>query len=232
MGVPENIEQLAVSALEQMRTHPQHHFDWRARRELYHQSKIIAPEQVRQILGRLAIVTAEHVLPIFTAAFPTKRLPHHLVRYARKLVQGTIAVTAPRLDVLEHLAYHDLGIDCLELRGPAYNAEYAGTAAYKALLQARKGRHLLDRVETLRRCDDGGMLMGGGTASPEFDHLQHGSTFTDADFAHLVAYGDTAGAAAIAYACEQERFQLHGDRLREFWEWWVAVALPEAWQRV
>lgn len=232
MHVPESIERLAARGLEQMRTHPQHHFDWQIRRDIYHQFKAIVPDHARQIHGWLAIVTAEHVLPIFTTTFPAIRLPRHLIRYARKVVQGTFAVTEPRLDVLEHLAYHDLGIDCLQTRGPAYNAEYAGLAAYKALLEARWPMGLLDGVENLRREDDGTMLMGGGTRSPKYDHLQHGSTFTDADIAHLIADSDTASAAAIAYACDHVRFHLHGDRLQTFWEWWVTVALPDAWHKV
>ncbi|GAB4214083.1 MAG: hypothetical protein OHK0022_52100 [Roseiflexaceae bacterium] len=41
-----------------------------------------------------------------------------------------------------------------------------------------------------------------------------------------------AGPAAIAFACERERFQLHPQRLKAYWEWWVQVALPDAAARV
>ena len=74
--------------------------------------------------------------------------------------------------------------------------------------------------------------MGGGTQRPEFDDYEQGASFTDEDIAHLAAYCDTAGTAAMAYACEREQFHTQPQLLRDYWEWWVESALPQAWSYV
>jgi hypothetical protein len=130
MNVPHVIQRIAVDGLVQMRAHPRHHLDWRVRRELYHRFKLLHADKGSHAQGWLAVLTAEHVLPIFTSTFPHARLPSRLLRYAKKVMRGDIAPTSPRLDVLEDHGYLGTGIDMIDLRDEvAYNAEYAGDAA-------------------------------------------------------------------------------------------------------
>jgi Immunity protein Imm5 len=233
MKLPPVIEQLAVHGLEHMRAHPKHHFDWRIRRQLYRLFQEEDRRAGQRAHGWLAVIAAEHVLPLFTTTFPQDRLPIRLVRYAKRVLTGSIASTSWRMEILEDQGYMGTGIDMLDLRNGtiAYQAEYAGSAAYKALMEARGTHDLLDHVETLRR-HNGYMVMGGGSQKPEYDHYEHGSSFTDEDIAHLAAFSDTASAAAIAYSCEQQQLQIQAERLQGYWEWWVQHALPEAWSRV
>ncbi len=233
MKVPADIQRLATQGLEQMYANPKHLFDWSIRRSLYQQFQKEDQAAGYQAHGWLAVIAAEHVLPIFTSTFPHDLLPVRLVRYAKRILTGSIARTSRRIDILEDDGYMSTGIDMLELRDGviAYNAEYAGAAAYHALMEARGAHHLLDSVETLRR-RDGFYVMGGGTQRPEFDGYEQGSSFTDEDIAHLAAYCDTAGVAAIAFSCNREQFQIQPERLQEYWEWWVQVAIQEAWSLV
>lgn len=233
MKVPSEIQQLAADGLEQMYANPKHHFDWRIRRQLYRQFKKINRLAGHQAHGWLALIAAEHVLPIFTSTFPDDRLPARLVRYAKRVLTGSIASTSWRIDILEDHGYMSTGLDMLELRDGkiAYDAEYAGAAAYHALMQARGQHDFLEHVEDLRR-QNGYFVMGGGALRPEFDYYEQGASFTDEDIAHLSAYCDTAGTAAIAYSCDHQQLQIHSHRLQEYWEWWVQSAIPEAWSHV
>jgi hypothetical protein len=232
MALPDNIQRLVTDGLSAMRAHPDHHFDWRTRRMLYRMFRETDARVGPTAHGWLAVIAAEHVAPMFTTTFPDDRLPLRLLRYATRVLTGSLAPTSWRLDILQDQGYMGTGIDMIDLRDGvvAYHAEYAGDAAYKALMEARGTHDLLDHVETLRR-RNGTMVMGGGTTDAAFDSYEHGATFTDLDIAHLAAYSDTASAAAIAAACEAEREHIHPDRLRAYWEWWGGTAVPEAWRR-
>ncbi|HEU4323543.1 MAG TPA: Imm5 family immunity protein [Roseiflexaceae bacterium] len=224
------ITDLAAQGLEQMENHPKHHFDWRTRREIYRLLRDKHGRAGTQVHGWIAVNAAEYVFPIFAAAFPDDRLPGRLIRYAKRILNGSIDRKSWRIKMLEEEGYMGTGIDNMVVRNdlPAYNADYAGAAAYHALMEARGALRLLDNVEGLRRRD--GMFVSGGmeTADPTEDSR----LFTDEDIAHLAAYSDTAGPAAIAFACEHEQFLVHPERLRVFWRWWVEVALPDAAGRV
>ena len=235
MKVPQEIQRLANEGLKGVSNVAHSHFDWRIRREMYRQFRGTVGEKQGQLIhGWLSVISAEYVLPIFTSTFAKDPLPKQLIKYARRILEGQVSTESKRLDILEDQGYMGTGIDMLDLRGDivAYNAEYAGEAAYKSLMEARRSCMLLEGVETLRRDYDGGLIMGGGSTSPEFDHLEHGSTFTDEDIAHLAAFSDAASSAAIAFSCEVERFALRQAQLQLFWQWWVNEALPEAWSHI
>jgi hypothetical protein len=72
---------------------------------------------------------------------------------------------------------------------------------------------------------------------PAHAHL-HGNLpppdeITDEDIGYLSAVGDTAGAAAMAWACRSRTELVYDpDRLLGFWTWWTDEALPAAWAGV
>jgi hypothetical protein len=231
MDVPLEIQRLASEGLSSANNNPLAHFDWQIRREMYRKFRtIVGNEPGKQVHGWLSVISAEYVLPIFKATFSDDPLPERLIRYAKRVLEGRISADSQRLILLEDQGYMGTGIDMLDLRDGriAYDAEYAGNTAYKALVEVRNKHILLERVETLRR-DKGYLIMGGGSTSAEFDHLENGITFKDEDIAHLAAFSDTASTAAIAYACESQSFTLSREKLRKFWQWWVSEALPKAW---
>ncbi len=129
------------------------------------------------------------------------------------------------LDALEDEGYMATGIDCTTWHSIiAYNAEYAGEAAYKALMEARGIHNLLNATEQLIR----------GQQVQTFHLPKHVTPdeVTDREIAQLAAYSATASAAAIASACDKERPHLDRHQLKVFWEWWATTALAEAWAHV
>jgi hypothetical protein len=122
----------------------------------------------------------------------------------------------------------------------AYNAEYAGWSCYKALLEVRGKRDLFDDLSRVKRGPTGDYEHVGNTtrvhwpriSTGEYARWQSGETFTDEDMAHLAAYGDTAGVAAMASACAVETRLIDSNKLLTFWEWWANSAMPEAWNKI
>ena len=227
MYLPLPIQFLAEQGLAAMRAHPQHHFSWRVRREIYHALQRIDRPIGSQTHGWLALFTAQHVLPIFTQAILDDPLPQKLVRYAELILLGKRRQKSARVNRLLEDGYHGSGIDNLAWRSiQAINAEYAGEAAYKALLEVSGRCDLLDGIET-------GLERGWVQARNTFNTKTRETPYdvTDAGIAHLAALSDTASSAAIAYACKAEARLLNRSRLQEFWEWWAITALPPAWER-
>jgi hypothetical protein len=205
--------------------HPEHHYDWRRRRDMYQHMHDYYGERGHEAHGWLAVVAAEQVLPLFTSTFPDDPLPPRLVESARQIMQKVIPPQSDALDALEDEGYLATGIDCMTWRSTiAYNAEYAGDAAYKALMEARGIHDLLQATERLVR----------GQEVQVFDLPENmtAEAITDREIAHLAAYSDTASAAAIASACDKEQFRLTRHELKVFWEWWATTAIAEAWTHV
>lgn len=225
MQVPLDIQSIVTDGLSHMDSHPGHHFDWRIRRDMYHRMKNQYGQRGSESHGWLAVITAEQVLPLFTATFPDDLLPQQLVHCALQIMQKTVDPNSKDALELEDHGYLSTGIDCMTWRPViAYHAEYAGDAAYKALMEARGEYQLLDHTEQLIRGQAAQVFHMPANTSPD--------EVTDSDIAHLAAFCDTAGSAAIAFACHKERFLLDRQRLKLFWEWWATTAIPETWARV
>jgi hypothetical protein len=225
MLVPNDVTRLVQAGLLQMRINPDHHYDWRIRRMLYELMNATYGKQGYEAHGWLAILAAEFVLPIFLAAITDDPLPEQLLDCAQKVIQR--AVPRDSAVVMELLEEGCLGtgLDCIDWRDTiAYNAEYAGEATYVALVEANGNHDLLEAIEECVR--------GEGVVAFNLPQGMTLDDITDYEIADIGLYRDTASAAAIAYACEKERYLLEPQRLNEFWEWWATEAMAEAWKRV
>src|SRR5690606_24868071 len=141
--------------------------------------------------GWIAVLTAQKVLPIFDHAFPEDTLPSRLLSLAIQVVQGQVPGKSEQVMELLEAGYQATGIDNFSWRKKAvYNAEYAGNACYKALLEAKGSQDLLEQIEQ------------EGKFTRMFLMNRPPDQVTDENIAHLAAYSDTASAAAIAYACD------------------------------
>ncbi len=226
--LPSDLRLLAESGLRAMECHPEHHYDWQTRRTLYRTSRSTYPTLSSSFIGWLAVLAAQYVLPIFTSAITDDDLPQKLVTYAEKIMKGQRRPRSSRVSYLLDQAYLCTGIDCLVWRTiTVYNAEYAGTTTYKALIEASGEYDLLENIE---RDIERGWVEPRNRSRKDRQPI-YPSDITDSDLAHLAACGDTAGSAAIAYSCARESFTLDATKLRHFWEWWVYSALPHAWQK-
>jgi hypothetical protein len=222
--LPLSIINLVADGVSQMRSHREHHFDWRVRRDLYRALHALPHPQAYAVHGWLAVITAEYVLPIFTTAIDDDPLPQKLVACAREVMEGVVPRNSVKVQELLEEGYQGTGIDCLDWRDTVnYAAEYVGTATYKALLEANGAHDLLAHTDQHVRGQTVQVFHWQQTVAP--------SEVTDYHIAELAAFSDTASAAAIAYACHSDRYQLEPQRLKAFWEWWAHVALPAAWQR-
>ena len=206
MKTPDKVRELANVGLEEAYRHPQHHFDWRIRRQIYRLFTMYPLGS--RVHDWLAVLTAERVLPIFSTTFPDDDLPPRLFEAAKRIAEDPITVKEIDLDVLLSEGYHGVGLDATQWHNKiALNAEYAGFAAYKALVEVSGNYDLLGGVGKIKRgtYPSGESVMSiGGTDTIAI--WETGDTFSDEDIAHLAAYSDTASAGAMASACAEAVF--------------------------
>lgn len=220
MDVPKDIQAMVLNGLQRMNEHPDHHYDWRNRRDMYQLMQDKYGQEGRDAGRWLALITAKKVLPIFTSTIPDDPLPQNLVYAAHQIMTQVISSESESISGLLDDGYHGTGIDCVLWRSvTAYNAEYAGHAAYCSLGEAMGYPSLLQKTEEYARVD-----AEITRTTPE--------KITDLDIAHIDAYGDTAGAAAIAASSQKKHLRLNRKKLRAFWKWWAEIAIPEAWAKV
>ena len=226
MRFPDDISNLAHHGLLQMRQHPEHHFDWRTRRAMYRVMKNSYKRRGYIAHGWLATITASYVLPIFSASIVDDPIPQQLLSCAEQIMQKTVRRRSREVNVLiDDVGYYGTGTDWMDLRDvTAYNAEYAGFSVYKALIEANGAHDLLESTDAFLRGEAVGQLPNFRDIPPE--------NATDYHIADSISYSDTASTAAIAASCAKERYELDPQKLALFWDWWVTIALPEAWKRV
>ena len=219
-----DILEVAHIGLERMRQHPLSYYDWQVRREIYKLLNVNSTSLPDRRHQSLALQAAEHVLPLYVRTEADDQLVYQLLETARAFTQNQIDIA--KVNEVEEAGYNAaqwFGYD-FEKDKWNYQSAHAGFAAYKALVEVR---HLIDPWDGIDRLSKGdGVHRLGGEPHPEGWTV--GADFTDADWNHLAAFGDTAAAAAFAYATTVHSEQCNPSRLIEFWEWWIGVALPKA----
>jgi hypothetical protein len=68
------------------------------------------------------------------------------------------------------------------------------------------------------------------TAKYYLEKTMHGNDFAEDQITDLAATGDTAGAAACAYAYDNARQKIDPARFAEFWRWWLTEAFVYAYE--
>jgi hypothetical protein len=200
------------------------YFDWRKRREIY---KLLNVDSVTTSNPRhkfLAILSAEYVLSLFKPIYPDDSLVFDLFEGAKAFTEYRVA-DIDKLDEIEDAGYHSsqwFGYN-FETKQRNYQSAYAGFAAYKALVEVR---HMIDPWQYVDNMSKSNGVMRFG--STDHSGWTSGHDFTDEEWNHLAALGDTAAAASFAYATSHTLDQCRPKLLYEFWKWWVEVALPKA----
>lgn len=151
----------SIQTMRQMLAkHPFHQLDMTARMDFYSLLDGVDTVPPYAVRSWLAILSAERVLPSFTAVFPTISIPRRAVRLAISIVQGKYTSQSPRVRVYTELAYHASGNHWghVEQTVPWYS-HLAGLAACKTLYEI--------------------------CGSPPFSHFQHLETIDTPMKAHL-----------------------------------------------
>jgi len=215
---------IAKSELNRLDPDTLSYFDWRKRREIYKLLNVDSKTTSNPRHKFLAIQSAEFVLPLFQPIHTDASLVFELFACAKALLENRVDDFA-KLDKTEDDGYNAsewFGYN-FEKEERDFQSAYAGFAAYKALVEVR---HMIDPWKHVDNLSKGKGVMRFG--SPNYSGLTSGHDFTDEEWNHLAALGDTAAAASFAYSTSRTSDQCQPKSLYEFWKWWTEVALPKA----
>lgn len=194
---------------------PHHCLQAQKRQEIYEAFGPRTDRQATRARGWLAVITARHVLPIFEQALPEETNPRKLIEIAEATLRGNLRVEEAIHEAAEghEIAGRLWGREEIEV---TWNAYLAGTAAHRALAEAA-GVDPFMEISWIRASESPAQ---GGQPIP-FDQLP------DEKLAERL--GDTASAAAVAYAYDADQLKCDPNKLLEFWSWWLEDAIPAAW---
>ena len=215
---------IAKTELKRLNPDTVSYFDWRKRREIYRLLNVDSGTTSNPRHKFLAIESAEFVLPLFRPIYPDDSLVFELLEGAKAFFENRVD-DFEKLDQTEDAGYHAsqwFGYN-FEKEERDFQSAYAGFAAYKALVEVR---HMVDPWKYVDHMSKGNGLMRFG--STDHSGWTSGHDFTDEEWNHLAASGDTAAAASFAYSASRTADQCQPKLLYEFWKWWAEVALPRA----
>jgi hypothetical protein len=211
MPLPPEVKQLTESALARI----QQAFDQQYTRELL--AKIhpafgwpIDPGANRA-RAMVAILTAEHVLPIWKACFPAESTPDRLLALAREMTAGQVNIEQA-YEFADHALFMiGSAVDNMDLDVGAYSfrADFAGKAAYYAL------QYLIQQYCFTHK------IPLHGYRDLETDDLI--APWCEVMITALKAY---AGIGADDYGDWSGSYD--PEKSQEFWRWWLteAIAAP------
>lgn len=235
MAIPTELDTSIQAALLSVLSDAKHDFNWQLRQVLYKTLDKVCQSDIKKTRGWLALFAAEKVLPIFTSFTSNAPSPHNL--YPQKLILMTKGIIEDSVnqeiaaELLED-AYHSSDIwGSVNQEGDFdFGAHYAAIAAYKALSETTLGEDQFSCAKNhAKSTRDGSITFFGGQAPT--DRWITSEFFSDFDWARLIAVGDTAGTAAVAFSYRSGSNYCDIKKLKEFWEWWLLEALPEAWEK-
>ncbi|MCU0490489.1 MAG: Imm5 family immunity protein [Chloroflexaceae bacterium] len=192
---------------------------------------IPAPQQRRQIYqaiggwedikscrirARIAILAAEHALPIYQESYPEDDLPKKLIEGARTFLQNP--VISKEIEELHEWAYnasgHSWGYDEDEL---PLSVDYAGQAAAAALSGTTHGLYFLQDL-------DSGYGEQRGTAT----HIIQVEEWTNIRLLDFINACDSAILAGAAVSFDIETDEFNPKIWKKYWTWWLTKCIPAA----
>src|SRR3990172_2702212 len=204
--LPTDLSQSINRAKALMIAHPEYQLTPFHRREIYQTISSIGPPVDHLTQGWLAIATVQRVLPVWDDSqlyshMPEDLLPEQFLAMSEDVWHESISTEQAKS--ISAKAFARL----VELAGTAPFTEAAGffvvLAAHAALREA--------------------------AGQDPFESVIIRENHTDAYLDPLCS--DAAKYAAAAYSGPVWIPSPQNKRRREFWEWWLDVAIPEAWQK-
>lgn len=215
MQVPEKPDSLINHLVINIQRDPHHHIPAQKRQEIYEAFGPRTDRQATSARGWLAVITARYVLSIFEQALPEETNPRKLIEMAEATSRGNLRVEDAIREAAEghEIAGRLWGREDTEV---TWNTYLAGTAAHRALAEAA-GVDPFKKISWILASESPDQ---GGQPIP-FDQLP------DEKLAERL--GDTASAAAVAYAYDVDQLKCDPQKILEFWRWWLMEAIPAAW---
>jgi hypothetical protein len=234
MSVLSKVQLLTKEALAIMRSDPQHNLPPIRRHEIYqvmNDATTINPPALNFIRGKLGLLTAQYVLPIWQNISPIWTYSEEEIKkWNLSLEEVEQFKNLPDDNVLPERLI-DMIKGLLE-----------GTYSLDAVLLRIKEEHISDTVGTLvleffevrndlplvacHACETAYSALHETLGYESLGKLPELEKYTDDDLPpHLC---DSATYAVIAYAGGTRKEPVDLNKRREFWEWWLTEAIPMA----
>lgn len=239
MEIPKDLQREIDQALDRIDKDPEHHYLPKYRQTLFYISK--ADPVLLKTWKRLALVTAQHVLPIYekfidssgrTFEYYDVRYPSKAIKLAEAILQGKASKEAGYGTA--NGAYDQSDFDYRLICQPVpFNVYQASWTANMALLEVSKEN--IDQFSKLPHVGyyDNGFGSGhniGERIAQQFPDGIAGIDFTDVLWSQT-GHSDTASVASTAWAYDPYSKDVNSDKLHEFWNWWLTDGIQEAWKR-
>jgi hypothetical protein len=212
MPIPTGLKKLTDDALNRMKASADHQIAPPILAEMHNAFGIPIDPIANRARGYVAILTAEHVLPIWKAHLPNETTPDQVLVLAHEILMGNANIDEV-YDFADHARYM-LGnaVDNMDLDLGEYSfqADFAGKTTHNAL------RYLIHLYCFTRKIS----LYGYRELEPEDLNDPWAETMITA----VQAY---AGIDQDEYGEWSGKFD--PVKCQTFWQWWLTEAIPAAW---
>ena len=244
MQIPSTVQSLIDEGHQLLNSNPATTLDWTFRARVYEEIERSEPAYARTARARLALSAVRKVFPLLqeysNAGYWDELLPQAMTALVALVEHKADPAEARRVeDDMYHatgnwaMMYEDDESYPLVPGKYSLGADFAAVALYKALGEANGQR--VSPFANLGSFKQVGIATfppkGQNTQGVQFEENRlSGQQFSEHVIAGLAGTGDTAGAAASAYAMDDSQLGVSQARLKEFWQWWLSEALPGTYQ--
>jgi len=250
MELPTKTQELVLTCLEKMRSDPRHLLTFSDREAIYDSFGLLLNDEVRdeknnswwmvlskasQVLGWLAVLTARKVLPIWeqnpVPNDPNDKIYSHdpleMLEIAEGVLRETVDADTIRGGCVDRFYFGTVGVqnftsanaaDAMETAFAALNVGFCGKESY------RDGRDFTITAITAYALIDENLPGVAWKAS--LNAIESGEFFDP----ELVRVEDSRQKEWVNIVCYYKPVTIDTQKVLEFWEWWLAEAIPQAWE--
>lgn len=200
MEMPQSLEKLIDNALETVHNHPKNDLNLGYRQAIWAEFGPLGDELGLKKRAVLAKFTIEKVLPIWESTFPDDNTPGKILSEVAQILDGSLSFSSE--DASKHVRDFWEWVQDIAASDNQLTALNVGFGAVKLITTA-----LFDEL---------------------FDSKNIDYNCTDADVDSYDADCSYYAAAAYSNGTVWEE-DSDASKRKEFWEWWLKEAVPEAW---
>lgn len=200
MDTPQSLKNLAEKALEAVHNHPKNDLNLGYRQAIWAEFGPPGDEFGLKKRTVLAKLTIEKVLPVWESTFPDDNTPGKILNEVRQILDGSLSFSSE--DASEHIRDFWEWIEDIEAPDDQLTALDVGFGLVKLITTA-----LFDELFN--------------TEDIDYDCTDADVDSYDADCSYYAAAAYSNGTVWDEDSDDSKR--------KEFWEWWLKEAVPEAW---